>query len=808
MAAENAKNAEAGLGCALGPLQRWEVHGVRLAGTHPGYEDACAMARRDGWDPSWIWTYVDVSAVLDGFWFDVEAADVVPAFVETFCVHIQGALRGQPLKLAPWVGDRVLRPVFGWRRPNGTRRIRRAYVEVPRKSAKSTTGSGLGIYMMIGDGEPGASVVSAAADKRQARKVFGDARSMVMLSEELSEELTVYRDSIFHEGSGSLWEVISADADTKHGQNDSAIIFDELHAQPDEELWQVLTSGVSSRDEPLLFAITTAGAEANGICWDVREQALAVLGGVENYDVYGYVRCADRSDVWWRLETWIKANPGLELDHWIEEEREKGKGKREKGGGEPRNTRTTRKEEGDGAGAAPMQKAKCKTDNAKRGKKRGHHEEPEGHEGGERKAGDRRPEEEEKREVAASLGDSLLAMTKTGEVAASLGDSLLAMTGEDGHESGERRRRVRLREDCPFRCDETSPEGYIRALKRWLYRWPHDDKSLRLSYLVGLAEEALRSNTARATFFWLHLNLWGEAIARWLNLDQWDACEVVFDAEALKGRRCYGGLDLASKIDVAAFVLVFPPEEGTEGTKGTERTEEEKRGGTTKGTKEDPDNPTAENRRLAEAAKPPRAESAKGEGEDALRDRWCVLPYFWTPEGTAKERERVDGVPYVRWIEQGFMVGTPGNAIYQEAVKQGILELNEEFDIQSIGYDEWNAQKVAEELTEEGLTMVLMPQTFKYMSEGTKQVEVDVIDGKLAQNGNPVMRWMVGNCVVQMDTNANIRPDKRKSSEKIDGVVGLVMGKARAVVGDGKPRSKYEERELTVLGGAENSNAE
>lgn len=247
------------------------------------------------------------------FWFDKRAADLAVAFFEKLLVHSKGEWAGKPFKLQDWQRDDIIRPLFGWKRADGTRRYRNAYIEIPRKNGKSTLCAGLALYLLFADGEPGAEVYSAAADKDQARIVFGEAQAMVEASPALSEHGKVLRNSIVIHSERSVYRVISADAYTKHGFNAHGIVFDELHAQPNRELWDVLNTSTGARRQPMMVMITTAGVyDPESICWEQHEYARQVLSGVIDDPYYfAYIAAADDTDDWTSPVVWAKANPGL-----------------------------------------------------------------------------------------------------------------------------------------------------------------------------------------------------------------------------------------------------------------------------------------------------------------------------------------------------------------------------------------------------------------------------------------------------------------------------------------------------------------
>jgi len=241
-------------------------------------------------------------------------------------------------------------------------------------------------------------------------------------------------------------------------------------------------------------------------------------------------------------------------------------------------------------------------------------------------------------------------------------------------------------------------------------------------------------------FQWLRLNIWVRyKLTKWFPQSKWDASAGMVIPEKLKGRVCYGGLDLSSKIDISAFKLLFPP------------------------TKDDP--------------------------------KWRSLSYFWIPLENLKERVKSDGVLYDEWMHQGFIKATEGNAIDYACIEQDILRAIDNFDLKGIGFDPWNAYQLAQDLTEKGILMVEIRQGYKSLSEPMKLLEGLIIDKKYNHGGNPVDRWMFGNVDVRRDENDNVRPIKdKKGKNRIDGIVALIIAMAVSVFAEPVKKSVYETR--------------
>ncbi len=271
----------------------------------------------------------------------------------------------------------------------------------------------------------------------------------------------------------------------------------------------------------------------------------------------------------------------------------------------------------------------------------------------------------------------------------------------------------------------------------WIKANPNLGVSVKLEALRDAARKASISTAALVNFLTKHLNVWTQQAESWLSLDDWDRGGAAFDPSLLEGRRCTGGLDLASTTDIAAWVLLFEP------------------------TVADP--------------------------------QWRVLARFFVPEDNIERRARKDRVPYTAWVKSGWLTATPGNVIDQEAIKQQILRDAAQFELGEVGYDVWNAAKIAVELLEEGVNAVPISQNFAHLTAPSKELEGLVLSARLGHGGNPVLRWMAGNVVLLRDTNDNYRPNKRRSRERIDGIVALIMALNRGMVKVPDGTSVYEQ---------------
>lgn len=242
---------------------------------------------------------------------------------------------------------------------------------------------------------------------------------------------------------------------------------------------------------------------------------------------------------------------------------------------------------------------------------------------------------------------------------------------------------------------------------------------------VKAAFESARQNPGEENAFrQLRLNQWVKQSIRWMPMEKWDACGFQVNEEELEGRVCYGGLDLSSTTDLTAFSLVFPP--------------------------------------LDES------------------DKFRILPYFWVPEDTLTLRVNRDHVPYDVWEKQGFIKTTEGNVVHYGFIEKFIETLGERFNIREIAFDRWGAVQMVQNLENMGFTVVPFGQGFKDMSPPTKELMKLVLEQKIAHAGHPVLRWNMDNIFIRTDPAGNIKCDKEKSTEKIDGAIATIMALDRA----------------------------
>jgi phage terminase large subunit-like protein len=292
--------------------------------------------------------------------------------------------------------------------------------------------------------------------------------------------------------------------------------------------------------------------------------------------------------------------------------------------------------------------------------------------------------------------------------------------------------------------------------KVWSKSTPNLGVTIKESYLREQVDEAIGMPSKENIVKRLNFNIWTEGITKWIPVDKWNACTFSVDPEALKGRSCYVGLDLSSNTDVSALVLVFPPIE-----------------------------------------------------DDG---KYEIICRFFLPEDNMHDRVRRDKVPYDVWVRHGYITLTPGNLIDYAFILAKVKQDMADYRIEELAFDRWGSQKITTDLQDMGFeiktdashaessgqTLVQFGQGFASMSSPTKEVEKMVLGQELAHGGNPVLAWMISNVAIRMDPAGNKKPDKEKSTERIDGAVALIMAIGRAMKRN-NTTSVYESRGAMLI---------
>ena len=521
------------------------------------------------------------------FYFDADAGQRAIDFV-SLQKHAKGKLRGKPFTLQGWQAV-PLWCVFGWKRKDDDlRRYRTLYVKVARKNGKTEYAAAIGNYGFIADGEMDPEVYWVATKKDQARIGWKRQKLMIELLQADSPALASYCKTAAHrvstkEGDGFV-SYLGKDSNTEDGHNPYYGLIDEWHAHKNNDMVDVITSGMMSRDQPLLVIITTAGFNPVGPCAQFEAKAKQSLRGqLDLSSTFAWIHDLDDDDDWEDESNWAKANPNLGVSVHLHNLR----------------------------------------------------------------------------------------------------------------------------------------AAYKKA------------KDLGATYEVNFKTK--------------NLNVWTKSHSTWISDEIWVANGEDVDVNTLRGRVCYGGLDLASVRDLCSLCLFFPAPPNTD-------------------------------------------------------EKHIALWWHWVNEETANMREKNDGVPYLQWSKDGHITLTPGNVTDHDYIQNHLERLMGEYAIEVIGYDRKMSIHLIPNLVDKGLEMDPFGQGFLSMSAPTKEVERLVHGQRLNHLNNPLVRWQMSNVSIQTDPAENIKVDKGRSVDKVDGVVSLVMAVGEWMTyRDESHKSVYDDRDLYIL---------
>jgi len=277
--------------------------------------------------------------------------------------------------------------------------------------------------------------------------------------------------------------------------------------------------------------------------------------------------------------------------------------------------------------------------------------------------------------------------------------------------------------------------------KMWIKANPNLGVSLSADYLADQVKDAKNRPEAVRNVMTKNVDLWVDAERTWILDDVWQKCIGTTDPADLKGCACWGGLDLSNVSDITAYVLLFHE-----------------------------------------------------------NDRFQLLSHFWIPEERMLEKIRKENINYDKWVAEGYVTVTPGNVIDYDFVKADILRIVADYDLRTSAYDRWNSSQTIIDLQNEGMECNPFGQGYGSMSAPTKEFEKLVLTEKIEHFGNPVLRWMLASTLVKTDPAGNIKPDKEKSTQKIDGIVAAIMALGEWMTAQADDESNpYENRGLLTL---------
>ena len=572
--------------------------------------------------------------------WDEESGRFVCSFVE----RLPTTDTGKPFQLYKWQRNTLMEFYSTMDRDEESGRLLRRYqylyLEIPKKNGKSELAAALGLYHLFGDGELNAEVYLCAADKDNASIVFRAAVFMLETAPwtakmvargELkivkSQKRIEYRQRVKAENGALRWvnvglmQVMSAEAFSKHGYKPSCVIFDELHAQPNREMWDVMTGAAgSAHDQPVWIVLTTAGDDPDrkSIGWEIHEKAVAIRDARRLREILAQ-------------------------------------------GDDPRQVLSLR---------------------------------------------------HVSLEELPQAQEALLAREESNWLPVLYG--LTALYGDD---------------------PEALAQVDIWDETLWQRCNPSLGEHLKLRALRLEAQAAKKSPAAEKLFRWLRLNQWISVKAvGWLPLTLYDKtqwgpsskAERAQWVERLRGKRCYGGLDLSTTTDLTAFTLLFPPQPGL--------------------------------------------------------DTWVALFQAWRPMDGVEDAERRDHVPYRDWARAGFLELCEGDMIDFIQVEEAAAQAAQRYRLEMLGVDPYLSRTLTQRLTERGLNVVEIPQTMPSLSPAMKELERLIRLHLMLHVHNTCARWCFGNVRCAVDGNENMKPMKNRSIGRIDITVSWIISMAVALV--------------------------
>ena len=661
----------------------------------------------------------------------------------------------------------ILTTVFGWVDDKGRRRFKTAYIEVPRKNGKSSISSLVALYCLAADGEKGAEVYSAATTRDQARIVWQDAKHMAKNSPGLKSKfgVDITAHSIHVTETASYFKALSRDqGGNLDGLNVHCAIIDELHAHKTRDIFDVIETATGAREQPLLWLITTAGFNRAGICYEQRAYSLKILAGLEDKEYFGIVYTLDDA-----IKTHLDPLDGIKKleelcdcrsvpttlieNHYLKacaKHAITGNGQRIDLGHTTASIHQDLLSRLGFAVVATTEPSSKKIQSTRLDKLQ---TEGDGQERIKRKsrkllsAGDREISKQsligkglrntglQQKNTASStaLSQEVVPSAKSANELCALITATNQALSEACSVPSATLQSVCL-ETLRRAYSEHSPtcsalsylslqaEGLILNLpaddwqdpKSWAKANPNWGVSVKPEDIERKARKAMEMAAAQNNFLTKHCNLWVNADTAWMDMRAWERCgDPALDISDFEGLPCFGGLDLATKTDIASRVFVF--------------------------------------------------------------ERDGILHAFdrhYLPEETVENNANSQ---YSGWEIDGYLTATPGNITDYDVIEDDILIDAKRFRVEEFGYDPFQATQMSGHLVANGLPMVQVGQTVKNLSEPMKELEALVIAGKFKHNGNPVLSWMISNVVAHVDAKDNIYPRKEFPQNKIDGVVALLI---------------------------------
>ena len=516
--------------------------------------------------------------------FDPELAEKFFRFCK-YLKHYKGEKRGEVFDLEPWQMF-VYGNIYGWVDAQDNWRYKTAYIEVPRKNGKTTMSGAGACYDSAISARSGAEVYCVATKEAQAKLLFNDCLAYVNQSQELKNIFSSVLNSLFVRGTArtSFIKPLGSDSHRLDGLNPLSVYADELHAWTKRSLWDVMEDAFGARKQYHMIAITTAGYDRHGICWEEREHLVRILEKqVDSDNKFGIIYTVDddRQNDWDDPDIWEMANPNLGV-----------------------------------------------------GKER--------------------------------------------------------------------------------------------------------------EYMRQQVEKVKQVPSKLNTFLNKQLNIWTDVQQAWIATEDWNECIATVSEQDLKGKYCYGGMDLARVNDLSACAYYFPIQDGLE--------------------------------------------------------KSAILVDFFIPNANLRERIDRDRVPYDLWSEREDLILTEGNTTDWDFIRHSIMQRNSEFIIKEFGYDRHFAGELVSSLEKEGRAMQGFGMGFLSMASPTAEFERQVIGREIEHFNSPILNWNISNTIVATDPAGNLKPDKAKSIDRIDGTVAVLiaLGMFLNQKADMTP-NPYKDRGLRIL---------
>ena len=718
--------------------------------------------------------------MVDGSGKEYQPGVRICAFAEKL-THVKGAWKEQTIHLEPWQVF-ALTTLFGWvHRETGLRRFREVYWEIARKNGKSVLGAIIGLYMFAADGEGGAEVYSGATSEKQAWEVFRPARLMTIANAPFRKAYSIeyHAKDLTTSTDYSRFEPLIGNPGD--GASPHCAIVDEYHEHKTPEQYDTMATGQGARSQPLLAVITTAGSNIAGPCHEKRSQVVKILEEVfENEEIFGLIFTIDKHEHNIIVQSYYELERLEELcdcDNivsttqieklWLEEcvKLVMTGGMLKEGKKEQINANTLigQLRHLDCAEAVTKRISKKEIQNIekdkirtlKNGQKTTETEQRKQVKNGESKINKKFLKKEDllsselhgknlkkcqknKTEYAQFVlkNQKLYAwIIATVQILledycvdfATLQLGYLAILQKVWNEHLDTCNIRKITKIVPEGLQERRPPDDWTDLENWKKANPNYGVSVYEDYLKSRLLDALQNPAKQNIVRCKHLNQWMNVAEAFFDMVAVDKCaDPDLNIEDFHGEKCWPGIDIASKVDLASKVKIFKREI---------------------------------------------------DGDD----HYYAFADFYLPLAATKGEDKSH---YQGWMKEGWLTVTHGNRLDVDRIEEDLEQDAREFELVEVPHDPWNAAQFAAHMLDKDIPMVEIQQTVRNLSEPTKELDALIRDGKFHHDGNPLLVWCLANVVCEYDTNDNVKPKRAKGQDhqKIDGAISAIMGLSRAMV--------------------------